>query len=81
MTTFIYMNDRIKQKRPRKPVIKADNQHTGREAEANCFDVTVSGALVARVIYDPKRNPSQTHHVKAWVEVYAGAEVRPGDGT
>ena len=65
MTTFLYMNERIREKKPDGPVIVAD---TGRkQREANRFDIISDGKVVATVEFNPKRNPSKTHHVRAFV--------------
>lgn len=81
---IIYMNERIKQKRPSKPVIDCLERITvnGDEwtglMQANCFELQLSnGTVVARIVYDPKKNPVETHEVKAWVEVMPGLVVVP----
>lgn len=89
MTTFIYMNHRIRNRsltRPRKdrPVIVAQRQDDANYvmvSEDNCFSIVVDGKVVGRVLFDPRKDPSPTHHVKAWVEVdthLPNVEVRRG---
>ena len=58
MTTYIYMNDRIRQKRPRKPVIRV--QGMSYTLDSNKVRIWAGGKLIAAVVYDPKRNPSPT---------------------
>lgn len=78
--TFIYMNERIRQKRPSKGVIRVQEMD-GRGGvksvvDGNRVDIyDRKGTIVASVVYDPKNNPSPTHEVKAWVQVY-GTAVR-----
>lgn len=76
--TFIYMNERIRQKRPSKGVIRVQemNGQGGIKSviDGNCVHIyDRKGWLVASVVYDPKNNPSPTHEVKAWVQVYGTA--------
>ena len=74
MTTFIYMNHRIRDKVPAGPVIVAD---TGRkQREANCFDIISDGKVVATVEFNPKRNPSKTHEVRAYVQTQCKVVAR-----
>lgn len=66
MKTVIFMNHRIREKKPSGPVIRAVR---GKKiTESNCLKLMFAGKEVGRVIYDPKNNPSTTHEVKAWVE-------------
>lgn len=71
MTQFIYMNERIREKSPRKPVIVAqdDLYGTARVREANAFDLWHHGEKIGRVVFDPKGLAAcETHDVKAWIE-------------
>lgn len=64
MKVFLFMNSRIRQKRPRGPVIVA--QHSdGRTVEGNM--VVINGPSVVR--FDPRGLPiCETHNVTAWIE-------------
>lgn len=73
MKTIIHMNECIREKKPGHPVIRAVR---GKEVvEANLLRIIVGGREVGRVIFDPKKNPSETHNVTAWVELYGDAKV------
>lgn len=71
MTQFVFMNERIRQKAPRKPVIVCQAKD-GTKREANEFALTYKGCVIGRVVYDRKGLPEcDTHEVKAWVEFYS----------
>lgn len=66
MKTIIFVNHRIKQKKPNGPVITA--QSGERILEGNTVEIFHDGKVIARVVYDPSRKPSKTHNVVAFVE-------------
>jgi hypothetical protein len=67
MKTILYMNERIKHKHPNGPVIRAVR---GKDwLEANTVYLTLGGEVIGKVVFDPKNNPSDTHMVKAWIEL------------
>lgn len=72
---YIYMNHRIRDVKPSGPVIRAQVGKSRRAKESNCVEIRVWGRVIARVVYDPKSNPSPTHSVKAWVEVDGNPSV------
>lgn len=76
-TKYVFMNHRIRQKSPRKPVIVC--QWPQGTQEANSFDLVVEGkGVIGRIVYDRKGlDAVETHEVKAWVELYDVVEVRP----
>lgn len=66
----IFMNERIRQKRPKKPVIVA--QQGGEQTEANRFNLYLGNGeiLLGSVVFDRKGLAEcETHEVKAWVEL------------
>ena len=70
MTQYIYINHRVKQKNPRKPVIVCQSAD-GTIREANEFQIRVGGKVIGHVVYDRDGLPEcDTHDVKAWVEFY-----------
>lgn len=75
----VYMNHRIKQKNPRKPVIVCQGDTQTREA--NEFLFYYDGVYIGRVVFDRKGLPTcETHEVKAWVELEQNvAVVVPGE--
>lgn len=83
------MNERIRQKKPTKPVIVAQAPG-GAQAEANRFNIYLGDGeiLLGSVVFEPKGLAEcETHEVKAWVEldprvvsvrpVFAGVVVAP----
>lgn len=61
---LIFMNERIRQKKPRKPVIRVQYPD-GTVKEGNV--VRING--FARVIFSPERNRAiSSHVVRAWIE-------------
>lgn len=69
MIVFIYMNHRIRDKRPRKPVIRVQGSgHSDPKfnfVEGNT--VVINGPSVIR--FDPRGLPfAPDHHVTAWIE-------------
>jgi len=68
MTQYVYMNERIRQKRPTKPVIVC--QAPERIYESNHFALVIDGRVIGRVVYNRKGlDACETHDVKAWVEL------------
>lgn len=69
---YVYMNERIRQKRPQKPVIvvlKVDADGHTESREANRFAIKVDGRVIGHVVYEPHGlDACETHEVKAWVE-------------
>lgn len=69
MTQFVFMNERIRQKAPRKPVIVVQDE-TGAPRESNSFDLWHHGDKIGRVVFSPKGLAAcKTHDVKAWIEL------------
>ena len=72
---YLYMNHRIRQAKPKKPVIVAqdDLMVSGgepRTRESNEFDLWHHGEKIGRVVFEPKGLAAcDTHEVKAWVEL------------
>ena len=73
MKTFIFVNHRIRQKKPSGPVITA--QIGDVILEGNSVEILHEGKVIARVLYDPMRKPSKTHHVSAFVETNTKVRV------
>lgn len=70
MTQYIYMNHRIKQKRPRKPVIVCQRTDPAQTIESNCLVLMVGGRAIGKVVFDRSGlDACKTHDVKAWVEL------------
>lgn len=79
---FIYMNHRIRDKKPAGPVIVVQGEEGVREA--NEFSLRIGSVVIGRVVFDPYGlDACNTHEVKAWVElndhvdVVAEAKVKP----
>lgn len=72
MTQYVYMNHRIREKKPKGPVIVVQDDFRPDGAnvmEANEFDIWFHGEKIGRVVYNPKGLAvCDTHEVKAWVE-------------
>jgi hypothetical protein len=67
----IFMNERIRQKKPTKPVIVAQAPG-GAQTEANRFNIYLGDGeiLLGSVVFEPKGLAEcETHEVKAWVEL------------
>lgn len=70
MTQYIYMNHRIKQKKPNKPVIVCQRENPVQTIESNQFVLSVGGRAIGRVVFRPSGLPQcTTHEVKAWLEL------------
>jgi hypothetical protein len=80
MTQYVFMNEKIRQKKPCGPVIVVQDG-AGAQYEANAFDLIFEGVLIGRVRYDRAGlDACETHEVKAWVELADGVEaVRSSD--
>jgi hypothetical protein len=77
MTQYVFMNEKIRQKKPCGPVIVCQDGD-GAQTEANAFDLVVNGVLVGRVRYDRAGlDVCETHDVKAWVELADTVDVIP----
>ena len=73
MKTIIYMNNRIREVNPSGPVIRVQRGRSRRDT--NEAKLLLNGRQIGRVVYDPVNNPSNTHEVKAWVELDQSVEV------
>jgi hypothetical protein len=72
MTQYIYMNHRIRERKPSGPVIVAQDDLYGspRVREADEFDLWFHGEHIGRVVFEPAGlDACETHDVKAWVEL------------
>lgn len=72
MTQYIYMNERIRQRKPGGPVIVAQDDIYGspRVREANEFELWHHGEKIGRVLFRTAGlDAVETHEVKAWVEL------------
>lgn len=70
MKVFIFMNEKIRQRNPRGPVIRVQSEDGYRESNT----VTIRGPSVVR--FDPRGLPvAQEHHVTAWIEADAADVV------
>lgn len=74
MTQYIFMNHRIRDKKPKGPVIVAQDDftldNTARQRESNEFELWHHGTKIGRVVFDPKGLAEcKTHEVRAWVEL------------
>jgi hypothetical protein len=62
---FVYMNHRIREKKPRGPVIVVQRGNGSGKVEGNM--VVINGPCVVR--FDPRGLPiAEEHHVTAWIE-------------
>ena len=77
MPTYIYMNEKIRMQKPDGPVIRVQEGKGGKCVDTNEARLFVGRKCVGRVVYDPAKNPSTTHEVKAWVEFSAHVKVVP----
>lgn len=68
MKRFIYMNERIRQKKPRGPVIAVQMGAVVRNT--NRVQLVHDGVVVGEVRFDPAGlKAAANHHVRAFVEV------------
>ena len=73
---FVYMNERIREKKPRKPVIVV--QGTDETQVANLFEIKVGDIVIGYVAFDRKGlDACLTHDVKAWVEFHDAVKLTP----
>jgi hypothetical protein len=74
---FIFMNERIRSKNPKKPVIVC--QAEGGTREANEFTLRIGDVVIGRVVYSKDGlDVCDTHEVKAWVELNDNVDVVAG---
>lgn len=72
----VYMNHRIKQKKPDGPVIVCQGELA--TVEANRFEITVGNEIIGYVEFNPSGlEECSTHEVKAWVEFSEAVTLRP----
>ena len=74
MTQFLFMNHRVRDSKPKGPVIVCQDDYsldnTPRQRESNEFEIWHHGEKIGRVVFDPKGLADcKTHDVKAWVEL------------
>lgn len=70
MTQYVYMNERIRQARPRKPVIVVQRTNPAQRVESNCFAILVGGRAIGRIVFSPEGLAQcESHEVKAWIEL------------
>ena len=68
MSQYIYMNHRIREKKPKVPVIVT--RDGPRQREANEFELWFHGYKLGRVVFKPEGLAAcETHEVRAWVEL------------
>lgn len=76
MTQYVYMNDRIKQKKPRGPVIVV--QKPDETLAADLFEIRVGNMVIGYVAFDRKGlDACPTHDVKAWLEFHDAVVITP----
>ena len=74
MSQFIYMNERIRQKHPKLPVVVCQSE--GGTVEANQFTLRIGSVVIGRVVFDKRGlDVCETHDVKAWVELNDNVDV------
>jgi hypothetical protein len=74
MTQFVFMNHRIREKKPSGPVIVV--QHAGVQRESNDFILMFRGQPIGRVVFPGHPlDAVETHEVRAWVELDDDVEV------
>lgn len=70
MSQYIYMNHRIREKKPSGPVIVAQDDVFDRVREANEFELWFHGQKLGCVVFKPEGLAAcETHEVRAWVEL------------
>ena len=73
---YVYMNHRIRMKKPDGPVIVVHGEEE--TVEANAFEIIINGETIGVVDYDPRGlHACKTHDVKAWVTFGNWVELRP----
>lgn len=71
---YVYMNERIRQKAPRRPVIVC--QEPEAILEANHFTLRLDGRVIGRIVFDRRGlDACKTHEVRAWVELHDEVNV------
>jgi hypothetical protein len=75
MTQYIFMNHRVREKKPSGPVIVCQDDYsnldnTPRQRESNEFELWHHGEKIGRVVFKPAGLAAcKTHDVHAWVEL------------
>lgn len=78
MTQYVYMNERVKQKKPRKPVIVVQGPEG--VAVSNLFEIRVGNMVIGYAVYDRKGlDECATHDVRAWLEFHDTVQLVPVD--
>ena len=75
---YVYMNHRIREKKPSGPVIvcQTERDDVSLSEEGNAFAIYYKGERLGSVIFEPKGLPQcETHDVKAWVEFHDAVDV------
>lgn len=76
MTQYVYMNERIREKKPRKAVIVV--QGVDETQVANLFEIKVGDIVIGYAAFDRKGlDACVTHDVKAWVEFHDAVKLTP----
>jgi hypothetical protein len=71
----IHMNHRIKQKRPRRGVVRVSDKSGHVDGNEFVFKLK-DGTVLGRVVYSRKGCPEiETHEVRAWVELTDAVDV------
>lgn len=75
MKRFVYMNEKLRSKNPRDPVIAV--QTGDRIRNTNRVQLVHHGVVVGEVRFEPKGlRAAPKHHVRAFVEVFGDVEFR-----
>lgn len=72
MTQYLFMNEKIREKKPSGPVIVAQDDFSGavRQRNADEFEFWHGGEKIGRVVFKREGLPEcETHEVRAWVEL------------
>lgn len=73
---YVFMNHRIRMKKPDGPVIVCLDGKSGGSLESNNFVLRIGGVEIGRVVFDPKGlDACTTHQVTAWVELNDDVDV------
>lgn len=72
---YIYMNEAIRDKKPKKPVIVV--QEGNNITNSNLVHISYQGKHVASVRFNPRGlKDAPKHHVRAWVDVSDECEIK-----
>lgn len=75
MTVYVYMNHRIREPKPRGPVIAVQSGRSLRNT--NRVQIVHAGVVVGEVRFEAKGlKAAPHHHVRAFVELADGVQVR-----